>query len=492
MWLASWIAPAPQRARWRSKWNDGIWHWVHFLGESGQLNRPNKVALSRHCWSSFRDAWWQRFDREEFYRRSARLRSSPGSCLAALTLLLFAVFLMGGSVARLHAMFSTPIAHPERVCIVGLETKSLNGRFRRVRSETLLDLVSIWRNSKLSSTTEAYSWAPATLSGPQRESPILMARVSPGFFDLLGVRAARGRAFRPDDAEHCGNCALLSYATWQTQFDGDPKVIGQPITLDGTERTVIGVLPSNFRLLSSGIAVWTLLDAQPPGFTNFARRVGAVMRLTGGATPASAQTVLTDLSEDGGYRFPDSQLQVTSIQSQWRDSLQTYALLVLLIVTCAVGVVYARGVTAGAGDAPLSRWKRIRWWAFFAAKSALLLALMFVAASAIARSFSLYLTGSMYPLADDVAVWLFLILAIIALSWSVHDQRNRCRICLRRLGMAVEIGRRGCVLLNWSGTEMVCPDGHGVLYLPESQANWLERDRWNNLDESWAELFRTE
>ena len=60
-----------------------------------------------------------------------------------------------------------------------------------------------------------------------------MARVSPGFFDLLGVRAGAGQALsRPDDAEHCGNCALLSYATWQTQFDGDPKVIGQPIALD--------------------------------------------------------------------------------------------------------------------------------------------------------------------------------------------------------------------------------------------------------------------
>jgi hypothetical protein len=36
---------------------------------------------------------------------------------------------------------------------------------------------------------------------------------------------------------------------------------------------------------------------------------------------------------------------------------------------------------------------------------------------------------------------------------------------------------------------MVCPDGHGVLYLPDSQANWLERDRWDNLDDSWADLF---
>jgi hypothetical protein len=39
---------------------------------------------------------------------------------------------------------------------------------------------------------------------------------------------------------------------------------------------------------------------------------------------------------------------------------------------------------------------------------------------------------------------------------------------------------------------MVCPKGHGVLYLPDSEAQWLEGGRWNNLDDSWAGLFRGE
>ena len=115
---------------------------------------------------------------------------------------------------------------------------------------------------------------------------------------------------------------------------------------------------------------------------------------------------------------------------------------------------------------------------------------MFLAASGIARFVSVNLTGSPYPVAGELAMWLFFILSILGLSWAIHDQRKRCRICLRRLGMSVEIGRTGCVLLNWAGTELVCPVGHGVLYLPESQANWLARDRWSNLDESWEGLFQ--
>jgi hypothetical protein len=43
--------------------------------------------------------------------------------------------------------------------------------------------------------------------------------------------------------------------------------------------------------------------------------------------------------------------------------------------------------------------------------------------------------------------------------------------------------------LNWAGTEMVCSEGHGVLYVPESSANSLDQDRWSKLDDSWANLF---
>ena len=56
--------------------------------------------------------------------------------------------------------------------------------------------------------------------------------------------------------------------------------------------------------------------------------------------------------------------------------------------------------------------------------------------------------------------------------WRLPRCRGRCATsrgaagtCLRRLELPVEIGRTGSVLLNWAGTEMVCSEGHGVLYL---------------------------
>lgn len=489
VWLASWLVPSQHRKAWRTERSNAVWHWVLFLAESGDFNDENKAIVAKHCWGLFADAWWQRFEREAFLHRMNSVRVAPGTCLAVLGSWLLVGVLIGGSIASLRSLFSTPIAHPEEVYAVTVDGHGLNGRFQRVTSERLLELASIWRQSERLHGTAAYSWGPGKLGAGHNERPLVTARVAPDFFDVLGVQAAKGRTFRASDVQGCASCVLLSQELWQSHFNSDPHIIGEHITVDGAERSVIGVLPANFRLLASSIGVWTLLDGNTPHFSNFVRRVGAITRLKS-SSPARVQAELTDLSENAGYRFPDAQLQLTSVQAQWRDGLRTYIFFVLLVISCAAGVVYARGVSAGIGQAPLGWRPRFRWWVFFGSKALLLLAVMFLLASSLAHFLSVRLTGSMYPVADELAVWLFLVLSIVGLSWAIHDQQKRCRICLRRLGMSVDIGRPGCVLLNWAGTELVCPAGHGVLYLPESQANWLERDRWNNFDESWEGLFR--
>ena len=151
----------------------------------------------------------------------------------------------------------------------------------------------------------------------------------------------------------------------------------------------------------------------------------------------------------------------------------SYLLFVLLAVGSAVLIVYTRSGT-GLSRAPLSLHDRIRWWSFFVTKTLLLLIATGLLAWTTVRWLSVYLVGSVHPMASAIVLWVFLVLAIGPLSWAIHDQQKRCRICLRRLETPVQIGAPGYVLLNWSGTEMVCSEGHGVLYLPDSEANWLE------------------
>jgi len=484
LWLASWLVPRPQRAAWRQGQIRDVRHWTYFLADRNHLNRENKLELARHCWGGFRDAFWIRYDRERFLRQAERLRGAPSNCLALLALLVLVIMLAGGFIPAARSHLSSAISRPERVCVV-----SLNGKFRRLRSETLLDLASAWQGSKLLSAVAPYSWGPGKLADSKRAIPILTARVAPEFFELLGVNAVLGRTFRPDDARRCPSCIVLSNEIWKLQFQSAHDVVGRQVMVDGGQKTIVGVLPANFRLLPSSIAVWTLLDPGAPPFSNFVERIGAVARMNDGASEAQVEADLSDLTENAGYVFPASLLSVSSARSDMRRSVETYLLFLLLAVSCAACVVYVRE-SDGLGLPPASLGAQYRWWTFFVGKSVLLLIATGLLASASVRWWSVHLTGSLYPMVDGIALWLFLVLSVGSLSWAIHDQQRRCRACLRRLGSPIRIGAPGHVLLSWSGTEMVCSEGHGVLYLPDSHAEWVERERWDMLDESWADLFK--
>jgi len=484
IWLASWIVPSRQRLHWRESRTKQVWHWCLFLAESRQLNRDKKLELARFCWNSFADAFWLRFDRDAFRSRQDRLRRSPRFFLSVTALTLISLVMISGIVPVFQSFLSSAIPEPDRVAVI-----SLNGKFRRVRSETLLDLASAWRGSKLLEAVAPYSWGPDSLTVSRRTIPILSARVAPGFFQVLGLHAVWGRALREEDEQNCNSCVVLSDGIWRLQFHSDPAIIGRMVTVDGTERMVIGVLPRNFHLLSPEIAIWTLLDSHSPPFSNFVERIGAVARMKPGATQQRVEVDLADLTENAGYVFPASMLAVTSGTAEIRRYVVSFALFVLLAVGCAALIVYARSGSA-MGRAPSTLRDRLCWWSFFVAKSVLLLIVTGLLAWTMVRWLSVSVVGSIHPMTNVVVVWLFLVLSVAPLSWAIYDQQRRCRVCLRRLGTPIQIGSPGYVLLDWSGTEMVCPDGHGVLYLPDSQANWLERDRWDNLDDSWADLFR--
>jgi len=72
--------------------------------------------------------------------------------------------------------------------------------------------------------------------------------VSGNYYDVLGVRAWRGRLLSPEDDRTPGahRVAVLSYSYWQDRFASDPGIVGGNILLDGQPMTVIGISPPGF------------------------------------------------------------------------------------------------------------------------------------------------------------------------------------------------------------------------------------------------------
>ncbi len=75
------------------------------------------------------------------------------------------------------------------------------------------------------------------------------AKVASGnYFDMLGVRAAHGRVFTPDDdrTPNAHPVVVISDRLWRTHFNADPQTLGRVTYLNGNPFTIIGILPASF------------------------------------------------------------------------------------------------------------------------------------------------------------------------------------------------------------------------------------------------------
>jgi len=89
---------------------------------------------------------------------------------------------------------------------------------------------------------------------PQR---IMTSYVSGNFFEGLGLKPAVGRLFLRSEGEVLGSdpVIVLGYDYWKERFNGDPSVIGRPVTVDGHPFSVVGVAPKGFYGVQSFISM---------------------------------------------------------------------------------------------------------------------------------------------------------------------------------------------------------------------------------------------
>jgi predicted permease len=90
--------------------------------------------------------------------------------------------------------------------------------------------------------------------------------VSANYFDVLGVRFALGRGFRPEEDRIGGHneVVVIGHRLWQTRFESSPEILARTVRLNGRSFTVVGVAPEGFtgtNLLGSDL--WIPLTAFP-------------------------------------------------------------------------------------------------------------------------------------------------------------------------------------------------------------------------------------
>ena len=93
----------------------------------------------------------------------------------------------------------------------------------------------------------AWSSQGANLTGGAEPERVPGMQVTASFFPVLGVKPLLGRSFLPrEDVPKGDPVAVLSYSLWQRRFAGRLDILGQPITANGKQFTVVGVMPPGF------------------------------------------------------------------------------------------------------------------------------------------------------------------------------------------------------------------------------------------------------
>jgi macrolide transport system ATP-binding/permease protein len=91
--------------------------------------------------------------------------------------------------------------------------------------------------------------------------------VSGNYFEVLGVQPLHGRALMPADDTMSSETpvAVISHGLWQRRFNSDPKVIGQSVTVNGRQLTVVGVAPPEYTGMMRGLAseIWVPISVMP-------------------------------------------------------------------------------------------------------------------------------------------------------------------------------------------------------------------------------------
>ena len=116
------------------------------------------------------------------------------------------------------------------------------------------------------------------------------ALVTYNFFDVLGLPPSQGRNFTTEEgSDKAANVVIISDDFWRNTLNSRRDVLGSTIVIDGTPRTIIGVMPKAFRHPYRA-SLWLPLALEPnnPVMINNHYLYG-VARLRPGITPVKAE-----------------------------------------------------------------------------------------------------------------------------------------------------------------------------------------------------------
>jgi predicted permease len=202
---------------------------------------------------------------------------SPGYAITVVITLALGIGANTAIFTLVHAvlMKSLPVANPKSLYRVGdLDDCCVNGGFENDNGD--FDLFSWELYKHFQDTTPEFERLAAMQAGGnsmivRRGSEPAKSEatqfVSGNFFTTFGIGPYAGRVLTDkDDTAGAAPAVVMSYQAWQSDYGGDPAVVGSTFYLQGKPTTVVGIAPPGFfgdRIRSGPPAIWIPLANEP-------------------------------------------------------------------------------------------------------------------------------------------------------------------------------------------------------------------------------------
>src|SRR5258706_602486 len=252
------------------------------------------------------------------------LAKSPGATLVAVVALAFGIGANSAIFSVVNAVLFRPLRYkdPDRLVVIW-ETKLSKGIVREhVSPPDYRDWVE---QSRAFDQIAALRSQPSVLTGGALPERVETALITPSALDLLGVKAAEGCTFFPEEAQPGHNrVALLSHGLWQRRFGGDSSALGKSLTVDGNSYTIVGIAPADFRLLDTPSELWmpyTLDNKEENSNQRGFRTLSVIAHLKPGVSLEQAQSDIASVAARIEQQFPDSNVGWSAKVVPMRDQL---------------------------------------------------------------------------------------------------------------------------------------------------------------------------
>jgi putative ABC transport system permease protein len=184
------------------------------------------------------------------------LRKSPGFTAVAILTLALGIGASTVVFSLFYSLLLAPFAARDasRLAVPSIE-KSGQELFPLTHSLTVYE--EMREQSRAFEDLVAYTHRFVHVFDGHTMRQFYVGYVTANAFTFYGVRALRGRGLAVADGESsAAPVFVISYKTWQSEFSGDPSVLGKTFVVDDQPRTLVGIMPLRFQAYGATVSAW--------------------------------------------------------------------------------------------------------------------------------------------------------------------------------------------------------------------------------------------